>query len=97
MELSTVSIFLVTVATLAFALYRNYTRNYRKWTSVPGLPSLRHTGSFHLCGTKWHQEHRMKFKEFSPIKWRPPSIFFARSVAFEVDIIQLLLLQVPIW
>ena len=32
---------------------------------------------------------KMKFKEFSPIKWRPLSIFFTRSLAFLVDIIPL--------
>ena len=45
-----------------------------------------HTGSFHLCWTRWHQEHKMKLKEFSPIKWHPISIFYARSVAFVLNI-----------
>ena len=48
-----------------------------------------HTGSFNGCGTRWHQEHNMRFKEFSTIKWRPLSIFFSRSVAFILDIITL--------
>ena len=42
-----------------------------------------------LCVFSWHQEYKMKFKELSPIKWRPQSIFFTRSVAFVVGIIPL--------
>ena len=37
-------------------------------------------------GTK---KHKRKLKDFNPIKWRPLSIFFIRSVAFDVDIIPL--------
>ena len=53
---------------------------------APSRPHT-HTGSFHQCGTRWHQEHKMKFKEFCPIKWRTLSIFSAKAVAFVVDII----------
>ena len=40
--------------------------------------SLSHTGSKDLCGTIWHQEHKMKFKEFSPLNWCPTCKFFTR-------------------
>ena len=32
------------------------------------IPTVPHTGSKDLCGTRLNQEHKIKFKEFSPIK-----------------------------
>ena len=43
----------------------------------------------HWVFSRWHHEHKMKFKECSLIKWGPPSIFFTRSVAFAVELIPL--------
>ena len=34
----TITIFLVSAA---LVYYRNFTRDYRKWTSMPGVPSLK--------------------------------------------------------
>ena len=41
------------------------------------------------CGIRGHQEHKKKFREFSPMMWRPLSTLFARSVALLADIMPL--------
>ena len=54
-------------------------------------PSIfQHTGSFHGCGTlHWHQEHKLKSKEFNPHKVAPSNHFFMTSVTSVVDMIPL--------
>ena len=41
MVLETVVSIAILLATLFYVFYRNYTKNYRKWRSMPGVPSLR--------------------------------------------------------
>ena len=54
----------------------------RKYVSQRALP---HTGS--NCVTSSYKEHKIKFTEFCPTKWRTLSIFLTSSVAFAADII----------
>ena len=44
------------VVTAALVFYRNFTRGYRKWTSIPGVPSLKPSFPFGNMGDLYMQK-----------------------------------------
>ena len=51
-ELATVAILL---ATTAYLFYYNYTKHYRRWRNVPGVPSLKPSFPFGNMGDLYMQ------------------------------------------
>ena len=41
MALATLASIAILLATAAYVFYHNFTKNYRKWSNMPGVPSLR--------------------------------------------------------
>ena len=50
MAVETIVLIAIFFVTAAIVSYRNFTKNYRKWTSMPGVPSLKPSFPFGNMG-----------------------------------------------